>query len=474
MKTTMQAMAVAMLGMALAAPVWGCGRDVLLVEATGRKDGREVKITVFSNRHCRSWYARTPPLAGYVHRQGGGPQIIDLPKKHQDKSSRARVVWVITLPENNTGYRISVFTRHWDRVDRRVHFHKWTNYRTPPYPTGGSVRFNVDSRNPLRCEITYSFPDPPAAWWRTNSVSVNVHSRPPPPSTPNRVGDLLSTRLSQATRTGTLSCGQFIGWGSKPMAVIYQWGASTKKPGYYPEIWHHAVARHTTPSEPPTPPPEPEPPEPETPSEPEPPAPPPEPEPEPPAPPPEPEPPSPPQPEPEPPAPPPEPEPPDPEPPAPPPEPEPPSPPEPEPPEPEEPDPEEPDHTHPVERCDHIAIVPAMPRALSGDEGSPDHWLRISNLGAASITFAITGLDEGGTKAGTYRRELPASRIVRVKMRDVEAAFDVEPEGWWRLVVTGSGPLEVVATMRQGAERRFVPVRTPATCTSGPVTRTGG
>ena len=166
--------------------------------------------------------------------------------------------------------------------------------------------------------------------------------------------------------------------------------------------------------------------------------------------------------------------PPEPEPPAPPPEPEPPSPPEPEPPEPEEPDPEEPDHTHPVERCDHIAIVPAMPRALTGDEGSPDHWLRISNLGAASINFAITGLDEGGTKAGTYRRELPASRIVRVKMRDVEAAFDVEPEGWWRLVVTGSGPLEVVATMRQGAERRFVPVRTPATCPGGPVTRTGG
>ena len=176
---------------------------------------------------------------------------------------------------------------------------------------------------------------------------------------------------------------------------------------------------------------------------------------------------------------PPEPEPPAPEPPTPPepPEPEPPSPPEPEPPsepEPEVPDPEEPDHTHPVERCDHIAIVPAMPRALSGDEGSPDHWLRISNPGAASITFTVTGLDEGGTKAGTYRRELPASRIVRVKMRDVEAAFDVEPEGWWRLVVTGSGPLEVVATMRQGAERRFIPVRTPATCTSGPVTRTGG
>ena len=151
-----------------------------------------------------------------------------------------------------------------------------------------------------------------------------------------------------------------------------------------------------------------------------------------------------------------------------PPEPESPSPPEPEtPPDPEEPDPEEPDHTHPVERCDHIAIVPAMPRALSGDEGSPDHWLHVANPGAAGITFTITGRDMAGTKAGTYRRELPANRSVRVNMRDVEPAFGVEPEGWWRLVVTGSGPLEVVATMRQGAERRFVPVRTPATCARG-------
>ena len=139
------------------------------------------------------------------------------------------------------------------------------------------------------------------------------------------------------------------------------------------------------------------------------------------------------------------------------------------------PDPEEPDHTHPVERCDHIAIVPAMPRALSGDEGSPDHWLHVANPGEAGITFTITGRDMAGTKAGTYRRELPANRSVRVNMRDVEAAFDVsKPAGWWRMVVTGSGPLEVVATMRQGAERRFVPVRTPATCTSGPVTRIGG
>ena len=116
-----------------------------------------------------------------------------------------------------------------------------------------------------------------------------------------------------------------------------------------------------------------------------------------------------------------------------------------------------------------------MPRALSGDEGSPDHWLHVANPGEAGITFTITGRDMAGTKAGTYRRELPANRSVRVNMRDVEAAFDVsKPAGWWRMVVTGSGPLEVVATMRQGAERRFVPVRTPATCGTGPVTRIGG
>ena len=173
----------------------------------------------------------------------------------------------------------------------------------------------------------------------------------------------------------------------------------------------------------------------------------------------------------------------EPEPPAPPPEPEPPEPPEPpgpepppepEPPEPETPSEPEPDHTHPVERCDHLAIVPAMPKALPGDEDAADHWLRISNLGAASITFAITGHDEAGTKGGTYRRELPASRSVKVKMRDVEAAFDVEPEGWWTLTVTGSGPLYASATMKQGDARRFVPVERPATCPSGPVTRTGG
>ena len=115
-----------------------------------------------------------------------------------------------------------------------------------------------------------------------------------------------------------------------------------------------------------------------------------------------------------------------------------------------------------VERCDHLAIVPAMPRALSGDEGSPDHWLRITNPGAASITFTITGRDEAGAKGGTYRRELPAYRGVRMNMRDVEAAFDMtDPEGWWTLTVTGSGPLEVVATMRQGDVRTPIPVVHP-------------
>ena len=150
-------------------------------------------------------------------------------------------------------------------------------------------------------------------------------------------------------------------------------------------------------------------------------------------------------------------------------------------PDPEPPEPETPPEPEAPERCAHVAIVPAMPRALSGDEGSPDHWLRISNPGAESITFTVTGRNDAGdphprSRRGLtgYRRELPAYKSIQVNMRDVEAAFDVEPEGWWRLVVTGSGPLEVVATMRQGAERRFVPVRTPATCTSGPVTRAGG
>ena len=295
-----------------------------------------------------------------------------------------------------------------------------------------TIRFNVDPANPLRCEVSYSFPHRPASWWTQHTISVSVFVVDPYLDV-----DLLDVRQTgeigaifpqasppgTSSRTGTLSCGQFYGWDEEHHAQIYYWGTETNGQG--------SSVRYTTPSAP-EPPPEPEP---------------------------------------EPPAPPPEPEPPDPEPPAPPPEPEPPAP----PPEPEVPDPEEPDHTHPVERCDHIAIVPAMPRALSGDEGSPDHWLHVANPSEAGITFTITGRDMAGTKAGTYRRELPANRSVRVNMRDVEAAFDVsKPAGWWRMVVSGSGPLEVVATMRQGAERRFVPVRTPATCTSGPVTRTGG
>ena len=169
--------------------------------------------------------------------------------------------------------------------------------------------------------------------------------------------------------------------------------------------------------------------------------------------------------------------PPEPEPPTPPPEPEPetptpPTPPEPEPEVPEpDPEPEAPDHTHPV--CDHIAIVPAMPRALSGDEGTPDHWLRITNPGAEGITFTVTGRNDAGAEFGTYRRELPAYRSVKVLMRDIEAAFGVSaPEGWWTLTVTGSGTQYTSATMKQGDARRFVPVKVPATCPSGAVTAT--
>ena len=176
---------------------------------------------------------------------------------------------------------------------------------------------------------------------------------------------------------------------------------------------------------------------------------------------------------------PPEPEPTEPEPPAPPPEPEPPEPPEPEPPEPEpetpEPETPEPEACPAEPRCDHLAIVAAMPKALPGDEDAADHWVRITNPGAASIRFTIEGRDEAGAKGGTYRRELPAYRSVKVKMRDIQAAFDVtDPEGWWWLRVAGSGPIDVAATMKQGDARRFVPVERPATCGTGPVTRTGG
>jgi len=115
-----------------------------------------------------------------------------------------------------------------------------------------------------------------------------------------------------------------------------------------------------------------------------------------------------------------------------------------------------------------------MPKALPGDEDAADHWVRITNPGAASIRFTIEGRDEAGAKGGTYRRELPAYRSVKVKMRDIQAAFDVtDPEGWWWLRVAGSGPIDVAATMKQGDARRFVPVKVPATCGTGPVTRAG-
>ena len=162
---------------------------------------------------------------------------------------------------------------------------------------------------------------------------------------------------------------------------------------------------------------------------------------------------------------------PDPEPPAPePPAPEPPAP-EPPAPEPETPDPEpetpEPDACPVEPRCDHIAIVPGMPRAMSGDEGTPDHWLRITNPYGEGINFVIEGRNEAGTKFGTYRRELPAYRSVRVKMRDIEAAFDAtKPAGWWTLTVTGNGTLHVIATTKQGDVRIPLPVVQPEICES--------
>ena len=123
-------------------------------------------------------------------------------------------------------------------------------------------------------------------------------------------------------------------------------------------------------------------------------------------------------------------------------------------------------------RCDHLAIVPGMPRTLGGE--GPDHWLRITNPGATNLRFTIQGRDRAGTKSGTYRRELPAYRSVRVMMRDIEAAFDVtDPEGWWWMRVSATGPIDVVATWKQGEARRALPVERPATCGTGPVTRAG-
>ena len=138
-------------------------------------------------------------------------------------------------------------------------------------------------------------------------------------------------------------------------------------------------------------------------------------------------------------------------------------------PEPETPEPETPEpDACPVEpRCDHIAIVPSMPRAMSGNEDTPDHWLRITNPYGEGITFAVTGRDESGTKFGTYRRELPAWRSVKVLMRDIEAAFDdPKPEGWWTLTVTGSGTVHVVPMMRHGEARIVLPVVQPESCES--------
>ena len=117
-----------------------------------------------------------------------------------------------------------------------------------------------------------------------------------------------------------------------------------------------------------------------------------------------------------------------------------------------EPDTPEPEACPAEPACDHIAIVPSMPRAMSGNEDAPDHWLRITNPHGESITVSVTGRDERGTESSTYRRELPAYRSVKVKMRDIEAAFDAtEPEGWWTLTVTAGGTVHVVPMMRHGA-----------------------
>ena len=109
-----------------------------------------------------------------------------------------------------------------------------------------------------------------------------------------------------------------------------------------------------------------------------------------------------------------------------------------------------------------VAYITAMPRALAGDDGTPDHWIRITNPDGKDITFTVTGRNDAGEEFGTYRRELPAYRSVKVLMRHVEAAFNVsDPEGWWTLEVKGSGPIRVRATMFRQGIRQFVPVDQP-------------
>ena len=277
----------------------------------------------------------------------------------------------------------------------------------------GSVSFNVDPNNPLQCEVDFV-----AHYTGLTTIQLTVAQSSPSRNILNR-----TIRAGFGNHeAGRASCGT-LAWNTSYSATISA-------------VHSQGSTRHTdtynTPQEP-----EPETPEPETPTTPTPS----EPEaPEPEAPP--------------------EPETPEPETPAPP------TPPEPETPEPE---PETPDpDARPVgPRCDHIAIVPSMPPAIAGEEGTPDHWLRITNPNPARTSFIIMGYDSAGSKFGTYRRELTGHRSVRVVMRDIEAAFDAtDPEGWWRLIVTGSESLEVTATMRQGDMRRFVPVVQPEICES--------
>ena len=135
----------------------------------------------------------------------------------------------------------------------------------------------------------------------------------------------------------------------------------------------------------------------------------------------------------------------------------------------------EPVTTGPAPWCESVAIVPAIPPAVRvGDGDSRAHWLRITNPLPASVTFAITGHDSTGAKFGTYRRTLAANAMTKVRVRDIEAAFDGDGTGWWSLTVAASGPVYVVASMlHTNGARVVLPVERPAACPSGPVTRTG-
>lgn len=117
--------------------------------------------------------------------------------------------------------------------------------------------------------------------------------------------------------------------------------------------------------------------------------------------------------------------------------------------------------------CDHVALVPSMPRAIAGEPDAQDHWLRVTNWAGSANRFVIEGWNNAGTKFGPYRLSLPAHGSLRVKMRDIQDEFadDESPAaGWWSLKVTGKRPLGVVAMVKRGEQRSTVPVLRPATC----------